>query len=151
MFLVGTVTAVGLLLAGIQGWALLGVLTFLGTFVPYIGAVSSAVPGLLVGLSQSPDHFFLALGVYVGVHVIEGYLVQPVVMRRAVKANPALLLFFQALMGTLFGLLGLMLATPLLTVIQIVVTTLWIERRLHKTPPGDQPEAIPEEPAPALH
>jgi predicted PurR-regulated permease PerM len=154
MVLMGSVTAVGLLLAGIEGWALLGLLTFLGTFVPYVGAVSSAVPGLLVALSQSPTHFFLALGVYVGVHVIEGYLVQPVVMRRAVEANPALLLFFQALMGALFGLLGLVVATPLLTVIQIVVTTLWIERRLHKTPPGDQPAEpapAPEGTAPALH
>jgi len=156
MFLVGSVTAVGLFFAGIPGWALLGLLTFFGTFVPYVGAVSSSVPGLLIGLSQSPQHFFLALGVYVGVHVIEGYLVQPVVMRRAVELNPALLLFFQALMGALFGLLGLMIATPLLTVIQIVVTTLWIERRLHKEPPSDErPSAETSEPppstAPALH
>ncbi|HET9158110.1 MAG TPA: AI-2E family transporter, partial [Myxococcaceae bacterium] len=139
MVLMGTITAVGLFACGIEGWALLGLLTFFGTFVPYVGAVSSSVPGLLVGLSQSPNHFFLALGVYVGVHVIEGYLVQPLVMRRAVEANPALQLFFQALMGALFGLLGLIVATPLLTVLQIVVTTLWIEGRLHKKAPSDQP------------
>lgn len=156
MFLMGTVTALGLWLAGIEGWALLGLLTFVGTFVPYVGAVSSSVPGLLIGLAQSPNHFFLALGVYVGVHVIEGYLVQPLVMRRAVETNPALQLFFQALMGALFGLLGLMVATPLLTVLQITVTTLWIERRLHKTPPTDEPkreEQHPDtaSPEPALH
>jgi predicted PurR-regulated permease PerM len=139
MVVVGTVTALGLLLCGIQGWALLGLLTFFGTFVPYVGAVSSSVPGLLVGLSQSPQHFFYALGVYLGVHVIEGYVVQPLVMRRAVEANPALLLFFQAVMGALFGLLGLIVATPLLTVLQIVVTTLWIEGRLHKKPPSKHP------------
>jgi len=147
MFLMGSVTAVGLFFAGIQGWALLGLLTFFGTFVPYVGAVSSAVPGLLIGLSQSPHHFLLALGIYVGVHVIEGYLVQPYVMRRAVEANPALLLFFQAIMGALFGLLGLIVATPLLTVLQIVVTTLWIERRLHKKPPTDEPPAAEAPPA----
>ena len=156
MFLMGSVTALGLLAAGIQGWALLGLLTFFGTFVPYVGAVSSSVPGLLIGLSQSPHHFFLALGVYLGVHVIEGYVVQPYVMRRAVEANPALLLFFQATMGALFGLLGLMVATPLLTVLQIAVTTLWIEGRLHKTPPSaDAPESEPRPPggapSPALH
>ena len=117
--------------------------------MPYVGAVSSSVPGLLVGLSQSPHHFFLALGVYVGVHVIEGYVVQPYVMRRAVEANPALLLFFQALMGALFGLLGLMVAMPLLTVLQITVTTLWIERRLHKKPPTE--ESPPEERPPRRH
>jgi len=155
MFLLGTITALGLWLAGIEGWALLGLLTFVGAFVPFVGAVSSSVPGLLVGLAQSPNHFFLALGVYVGVHLIEGYLVQPVVMRRAVEANPALLLFVQALMGALFGLLGLMVATPLLTVLQITVTTLWIERRLHKTAPSEETPAEEREPdggtpAPAL-
>ena len=154
MFLMGSVTALGLFLCGIQGWALLGLLTFFGTFVPYVGAVSSSVPGLLVGLAQSPHHFFLALGVYVGVHIIEGYLVEPVVMRRAVEANPAMLLFFQALMGALFGLLGLILATPLLTVLRIVVTTLWIEGRLHKRPPSDgkpRAEREADTPAPAVH
>jgi predicted PurR-regulated permease PerM len=152
MFLMGSVTAVGLFFAGIQGWALLGLLTFFGTFVPYVGAVSSSVPGLLIGLAQSPHYFWLALGVYLGVHVIEGYVVQPYVMRRAVEANPALLLFFQAIMGALFGLLGLMVATPLLTVIQITVTTLWIERRLNKTPPnGEHPEPEPPATAAAVH
>ena len=154
MVLVGVVTAGGLLACGIQGWALLGLLTFFGTFVPYVGAVSSSVPGLLVGLSQSPHHFFLALGVYVGVHVIEGYVVQPLVMRRAVKTNPALLLFFQAVMGALFGLLGLLVATPLLTILTIVVSTIWIEGRLHKTPPSERPPGAEREagtPAPAVH
>jgi len=154
MFLVGSVTAIGLFFCGIEGWALLGLLTFFGTFVPYIGAVSSSVPGLLVGLSQSPTHFFLALGVYVGAHIIEGYIVQPLVMRRAVEVNPALLLFFQAVMGALFGLLGLIVATPLLAVLQIVVTTLWIEGRLHKEPPSARPPSEEPEaaaPAPAVH
>jgi len=150
MFLMGAVTAVGLFFAGIQGWALLGLLTFFGTFVPYVGAVSSSVPGLLIALAQSPHHFWMALAVYLGVHVIEGYVVQPYVMRRAVEANPALLLFVQAIMGALFGLLGLMVATPLLTVIQITITTLWIEGRLHKTAPSsDSAEQEPPSQAPA--
>jgi predicted PurR-regulated permease PerM len=75
-------------------------------------------------------------------------------MRRAVEANPALLLFFQAVMGVLFGLLGLIVATPLLTVLQIVVTTLWIEGRLHKTPPSGRPpsaERRTDTPARAVH
>ncbi len=154
MLVVGSLTAVGLFFSGIQGWALLGLLTFFGTFVPFVGAVSSSVPGLLVGLAQSPHAFLLALGVYVGVHVVEGYLVQPYVMRRAVEVNPALLLFFQAIMGALFGLLGLVVATPLLTLLQVTVTTLWIERRLNKSPPSSEPQARKPElaaPAAAMH
>jgi predicted PurR-regulated permease PerM len=154
MCLMGVLTAVGLLAVGVEGWFLLGLLTFLGVSVPYLGAVVSAVPGLLVALTQSPRHFWLALGVYVGVHIVEGYVVEPLVMRRAVRLNPALLLFFQSLMGVLVGILGLVVAAPLLTLLQIAVTTLWIERRLQKRAPGDHaaPGPSPEEPAvEALH
>ncbi len=133
MILMGTLTALGLLACGIQGWLLLGVLTFLGTFVPYLGAVASAVPGLLVALAQSPRHFLLALAVYVGVHIAEGYLVEPVVMRRAVEIKPGLLLTFQALAGAVFGIVGVVVATPALACLQVAVGLLWVERRLGKT------------------
>ena len=150
MCLMGVLTALGLLAVGVEGWFLLGLLTFLGVSVPYLGAVASAVPGLLVALTQSPRHFWLALGVYIGVHIIEGYVVEPLVMRRAVRLNPALLLFFQSLMGVLFGILGLVVAAPLLTLLQIGVAMLWIERRLHKRAPGDKtaPSPTPAESAP---
>ncbi len=132
MTLMGTLAAVGLLIAGIEGWLLLGVLTFLGTFVPYLGAAASAIPGLLAALSQSPSRLVYALIVYIGVHIVEGYIVEPVVMRRAVELNPALLLFGQGLFGALFGVLGVVVATPAIICLQIVVEALWVERRLGK-------------------
>jgi predicted PurR-regulated permease PerM len=137
MALMGTFTAIGLALVGIDEWLLLGVLTFLGTFVPYVGAVASAVPGLLAGLAQSPKHFLLAAAVYVGVHLVEGYFVQPLVMRRAVEIRPALLLFGQGLFGAIFGLMGTVVATPMLVCIQVLTQYLWIERRLGKERFGD--------------
>ena len=132
MTIMGTLTAIGLALAGIDEWLLLGVLTFLGTFVPYVGAIASAVPGLLAGLAQSPRHFALAGAVYLGVHLVEGYLVQPIVMRRAVEVRPALLLFGQGLFGAVFGLMGTIVATPMLVCMQVLTEYLWVERRLGK-------------------
>jgi predicted PurR-regulated permease PerM len=140
MALMGTLTAVGLLIAGIEQWLLLGVLTFLGTFVPYVGAIASAVPGLLAGLAQSPRHFMLAGVVYLGVHLVEGYLVQPVVMRRAVDVRPALLLVGQGLFGSVFGLMGTIVATPLLVCLQELTKYLWVERRLGKDPSAEAGE-----------
>jgi predicted PurR-regulated permease PerM len=149
MAAVGALVAGGLFFIGVDGWLILGLLTFIGVSVPFLGSVASSVPGLLVALAQSPHHFWMALGVYLVAHLVEGYCIQPVVMKRAVRLNPALLLFFQALMGALFGLLGLVVATPLLTVLQITVTTLWIERRLHKRAPGESPEEGAAVPSPA--
>ena len=132
MTLMGSLTAAGLAAIGIEQWLLLGVITFLGTFVPYVGAIASSVPGLLAGLAQSPRHFLLAGAVYVGVHVVEGYLVEPLVMRRAVEIRPALLLFTQGVFGAVFGLLGTVVATPMLVCIQALTGYLWVERRLGK-------------------
>ncbi|HWE23273.1 MAG TPA: AI-2E family transporter [Myxococcales bacterium] len=134
MALMGTLTAIGLLIVGIDQWLLLGVLTFLGTFVPYVGAIASAVPGLLAGLAQSPRHFVLAGVVYLGVHLVEGYLVQPIVMRRAVEIRPALLLVGQGLFGAVFGLMGTIVATPLIVCLQELTEYLWVERTLGKDP-----------------
>jgi predicted PurR-regulated permease PerM len=139
MTLMGSFTAVGLALIGIQEWLLLAVLTFLGTFVPYVGAISSSVPGLLAGLAQSPRHFVLAGAVYLGVHLVEGYLVQPLVMKKAVEVRPAMLLVGQGMFGAVFGLLGTVVATPMLVCAQVLTEYLWVERRLGKDADAKEP------------
>ncbi len=135
MLLMGGLTAIALALAGIRGWPLLALLTFFGTFVPYLGAIASAVPGLLVGLSMSSAKLLAAAGIYLGVHLVEGYLVQPLVMKHAVQVRPATLLLGQAAAAAVFGVLGAIVATPLLVCVKVVVGQLYIEGRLGKAGP----------------
>lgn len=134
MTILGTFVATGAKIAGIQNWFLLGVLTFFGTFIPYLGAIASSVPGLLMGLSQSTHHFVAALIVYCVAHVLEGYIVQPFIMRKAVELRPAVLLLGQAVLGMLLGLLGVVVASPLLVCLQLGVGYFYVERKLGKTP-----------------
>ncbi len=136
MLIMGTLAGLGLRIAGIENWLVLGVLTFLGTFVPYLGAVASAIPGLLVALAQSPRHFAYALIVYLGVHLVEGYIVQPLIMRRAVEIKPALLLLGQSTFGVVFGLAGILIATPAIACARVAVDYLWVQRRLGKAGPA---------------
>ena len=114
MTLMGTMTAIGLRVAGIDNWALLGFLTFLATFVPYLGGIVSAIPGLLLGLAQSPKHLLYAILVYLSVHLVEGYLIEPLVMNRVVSLRPAALLFWLIFFGYLAGPLAVAVATPIL-------------------------------------
>ncbi|HZR09626.1 MAG TPA: AI-2E family transporter [Myxococcales bacterium] len=137
MAIMGTLAAVGLKIAGINDWLLLGALTFFGTFVPYVGAIASAIPGLLVALTQDSTHFLYAGAVYLGVHVVEGYLIQPLVMRKAVEIKPALLLVGQGALTAMFGLAGTVVATPLIVCGQTLMDYLWVERRLGKAPAGE--------------
>jgi predicted PurR-regulated permease PerM len=134
MTIMGTLTAIGLKIAGVHDWLLLGFLTFLGTFVPYVGAVASAVPGLLVAATQSPRHLAYAVIVYIAIHIVEGYLVEPLIMRRAVKIKPAVLLVAVGVMSAIFKLPGVIVATPLLVCGQALVDYLWVERSLGKEP-----------------
>lgn len=132
MTIMGILTSLGLLVAGIQDWFLLGMLTFFATFIPYIGALTSAIPGLIIGLAQSTEKFGAALIVYLCVHIVEGYLVEPLIMKRAVFIRPATLLIWQLLMGVLLGALGIVVATPLLVCVKVMVEYLYIENRLGK-------------------
>ncbi len=136
MVLMGLLAAAGTWAIGLQGWPMLGAITFVATSVPYLGAIASAIPGLILGLAMDPAHFLYALLVYLGVHVVEGYVVQPLVMKRAVELRPGFLLFWQFLMGTAFGIPGIIVATPLLVTAKVVVGYLWIERRLGKPGPA---------------
>lgn len=130
MTTMGAFAMLGLWIAGIEGWFTLGLLTFFGTFIPYAGALASAIPGLIVGLSMDVTHFFYAAIVYLGVHVVEGYIIEPAVMRRAVELKPATLLFWQALTTAIFGILGIIVATPLLVTAKIIVGYLYVEEHL---------------------
>ena len=136
MTIMGTLAALGLWIAGINDWLLLGALTFLGTFVPYVGAVASAIPGLLVALAQGSSQLLYAALVYLGVHVVEGYVIGPLVMRKAVEIKPALLLAGQGALAAIFGLAGTVVATPLIVCGQTLVEHLWVERKLGKPAPA---------------
>jgi predicted PurR-regulated permease PerM len=134
MTIMGTLSSVGLAIAGIHDWLLLGMLTFFGTFVPYVGAVATAIPGLLVAATQSPKHLLFAVIVYVAVHIVEGYLVEPLIMRRAAKLKPAVLLLGVGVMSAIFKLPGVIVATPLLVCLQELLDYLWVELSLGKEP-----------------
>jgi predicted PurR-regulated permease PerM len=120
---------VGMAVEGIGTWLLLwaggvpmalllGVLTGLLAFIPNIGAIVSGVLIVLVGFSQSVDAGLWGILVYVIVQVVDGYLIVPYVARRTVDLAPAMVLGAQLLFGALFGLLGLMLADPIVAMIK---------------------------------
>lgn len=67
-------------------------------------------------------------------HLVEGYVVSPLIMKRAVELRPGALLFWQLLAGAVFGLLGIVVATPLLACAKVAVGYSYVERRLGKDP-----------------
>lgn len=137
MLAVGVVSGVGLALLGVPMAAILGIVAGLLDFIPYVGPILAGVPAVLIASSESPAMALYVVLLFVLIQTAEGYLLLPLVERRTVSLPPALNILMQVLLGTLFGFAGVALATPLTTVIIVLVTMLYVQDTLNdpvKTP-----------------
>ncbi|HEX9965568.1 MAG TPA: AI-2E family transporter [Allosphingosinicella sp.] len=117
----GIGTWILLAIGGVPMAALLGILTGLLAFIPNIGAIVSGVLIVLAGFSVSTNAGLWAIAVYFIVQTVDGYLIVPYVARKTVDLAPALVLGAQLLFGALFGLMGLMLADPIVAMIKVAL------------------------------
>lgn len=127
MVVLGALTTLGLWLIGIPVPAALGLLAALLIFVPYLGAVASAVPSVLLALTVGPIYVAYVVALYILIHIAEGYLLVPLIQRRAVHLPPALGLANQVVWALLAGMVGLLFATPLLAAGMVLVRMIYIE------------------------
>jgi predicted PurR-regulated permease PerM len=140
MAVIGVLTAIGLKIIGVPLWLFLGLLAGLFNFIPNFGPLISGVPAFLIALAESPTKALWVVALYVFAQSLEGYVLTPLVQRRAVELPPALLILFQVLAGLLLGALGVVLAAPLLAVIVVAVKLLYVEDVL-----GDETKVPGEE------
>lgn len=132
MFFIFVTTAIGLLIIGVELWLILALIAGLLCFIPNIGPTLALIPAILVGLLDGTKMTLLILGVYMLVQLIETGFVGPYVRKRMLSIPPALLLFFQFILGALTGAWGLLLATPLLVVFMILFGKLYVKDYLKK-------------------
>lgn len=130
MTALGIASGIGLYLLGIPLAFALGLLAGLLLFVPYLGSITAAIPALLIALTVGPMHMLYVGLLYVGIHLAEGYLLSPLLQRRAVDAPALLVLGSQLIAGALWGILGLMFATPIVATVLVVVRMLYVEDTL---------------------
>jgi predicted PurR-regulated permease PerM len=117
----GLFVGIALTLVGVPMAPLLGILTGLLAFLPNIGAIVSGLLIVLVGFSAGTDTGIWAIVVYGAVQTFDGYVIVPMVARRSVDLAPALVLSCQLLLGTLFGILGLALADPIVAMVKVLL------------------------------
>jgi predicted PurR-regulated permease PerM len=127
MLIVGIVTSIGLSVLGVPLALILGIIAGLLDFVPYLGPVMAGVPAVLIAFSISPDLALYTVLLFVGVQLVEGYVLQPLIESRAVDLPPALTIVMQLIFGTLFGFAGVALATPLAAALKVLVQMLYVE------------------------
>ncbi|HEY0418711.1 MAG TPA: AI-2E family transporter [Acetobacteraceae bacterium] len=139
MTVIGLLTTAGLWLLGVPLAVVLGVIAALFTFIPNLGPILASVPALLLALADSPSLALWVAGLYAVVQAIEGNVTTPLIQQHTIALPPALILGAQLIMGALFGILGLALATPLTAAGMTLVRLLYVDDYLgaeEKTPPA---------------
>lgn len=130
MAILAVLTSLSLWLLGLPMYLALGLFTGVVAFIPYVGPLISVVPATLVGISHGGlDTAGWVLLIYIGIQLLESYVITPLLHREFAHLPPVLTLLFQSAMGLFFGLIGLLLAAPATAVTMVLVDELWIKPR----------------------
>jgi len=127
MLIIAIFTVVGLWLLGMTMVLTLGLFAGVMTFIPNLGPIISVIPAVLLALQDGWAQVGYVAALYAAIQTVESYLITPMVQRQAIAMPPALILSAQIVMGVLQGILGVLLATPLVAATIVVVKLLYIE------------------------
>lgn len=127
-------TCLGLATAGvfyylnIEDALLWGALVALMNFVPYLGGIASSMVLLVVGVVQFglTSSAFLPAGVFLFLNIIESQLITPAVLGRSMQLNPLIIIIWIAITGWLWGVVGVLLAVPILMCVKIILENLGV-------------------------
>jgi predicted PurR-regulated permease PerM len=133
MAVVGVIVGVGLSLVGAPLAGVLALVAGVLTFIPYFGAIISAIPAIIVALTVGVNEVIWVIAVFAVAHVVEGYAVSPFVQRRTVHLPPALTLLSFVVLVAMFNIFGVLIATPLMAALMVGITRVYVEDIL-----GDQ-------------
>ena len=112
-----TMIGTGLLILGVPLVAPLMLLTFLGAFVPLVGAFSAGLAAVLIALvSGGIVKALIVLGLVIAVQQVEGHILYPIIMGRTVKVHPIAVILALATGGILAGIIGIFISVPIITV-----------------------------------
>jgi predicted PurR-regulated permease PerM len=141
--LVGTLVGGGMYVLQVPYAVLLGLLAFLLEFIPTLGTLLSGVMCVLVALTHGWVLALIVLGYFVLIHILEGYIVAPRVLAKAVGLHPAVSLIALLVGAELLGVWGALFAAPVAGLLQVLLTTLW--RGWRQEHPIQYPQEVAEE------
>jgi predicted PurR-regulated permease PerM len=121
MAVVFLVTWIGLAMIGVQSSFILGIQAGLLTFIPTVGPLVAGLIVVLASLASGWVAAASAFALFLGVHVLESYILTPILQRQALDIPPATLFAFQILLGVVFGIWGLALALPVLAIVKVMI------------------------------
>ncbi|MEO8844125.1 MAG: AI-2E family transporter [Kofleriaceae bacterium] len=151
-----SLTFIGLTIFGVKYQLILSIVAGLMSLIPIFGSIMSSVPIVIVALVSGDAGVDVFRGVVmvlwiVGIHLIEANVLNPKIIGTAAKIHPVLVIFALFLGEATYGLVGALLAVPLLSAIQVIFMYFYRKRWKETAAPTPLviPPAAPAEPLPA--
>ena len=111
---------IGFSIIGLKSALLFGLFCGITDLIPYIGPWLGTAVATVVGLTQSPLVGLGVLIIAVIVQMVESYVLQPVVMSKATNLHPVTIICGLLIFGHFFGIVGMILATPIMSIIKVI-------------------------------
>ena len=122
----GNATAIFLAILGVRLAGAIGIVSFIGAYIPYLGAFVGGAFAVLMGLSEGGVSLALwSLGVVLFVNLVLENVLEPRLVVSSLKLHPIAVLLANGAGGLIAGIVGLILASPLVA----IGTNLWRELR----------------------
>ena len=134
----GLATGTAYFLLGVPGALLLGLIAAITEAIPIVGPLLGAIPAILVASTVSPQLALIVAGVYVVIQLIEGSVLVPLVMRNTIGISPLLVMLSLLVGAAAGGLLGALLAVPIVASAEIILSQL----QAREQPVAQDPAAI---------
>lgn len=120
-FMVFVCDTIGFALVGLNAAVLFGLFCGITDLIPYIGPYIGGAAAVIVGFTQGPFVGIATLIVAALVQLIESYVLQPVVMSKAMQLSPIMIIVGLLLFGYFFGIVGMIVATPCMSIIKEII------------------------------
>jgi predicted PurR-regulated permease PerM len=126
MVLIGLITGFALAALDVKAAAALGVLAGVLEFVPFFGPIASAVPAIGVALVDSPQKAIYVVFLYIVLQQLEGNVITPLLLEKRLDIPPVLTVVAVAALAMVFGVIGMLVAEPLLAAILVTTKMLYV-------------------------
>ena len=120
MLLLFIFQSITLAIAGLSSPMLFGMFCAVTNVIPYIGPSIGGIPAVIVGFTISPATGIFTLLAVVIAQFLESYFLNPIVMSKTMKLHPVTIMIGLLIFGHFFGILGMVLATPIISCIKII-------------------------------
>lgn len=126
-FIVGTLTFIGLLVLDVRYALVLALIAGIFEIIPYLGPILSAIPAVLLTLTDSPSKGLLVLLMYVIIQQIENNVLVPRVMQKVAGLNPIVSIVALIVGLKLGGVVGSIFAIPVAMMVSVVLEDLFYD------------------------